>query len=69
MPAWIVKPSFKKNFHMGIFQNQKLEDALYMDQNNLPKTSTETEPVQPVDSKFIEKLDNYSAERWEVCKL
>lgn len=54
---------------MGIFQNQKLEDALYMDQNNLPKTSTETEPVQPVDSKFIEKLDNYSAERWEVCKL
>ena len=53
---------------MGIFQNQKIEDALYIDQN-APTTSTETEPVQPVDSKFIEKLDNYSAERWEVCKV
>lgn len=62
MPAWILKPSFKQNLFLGIFKNQKLQDA----EKTLESAAAAAEQAQSFDSKFIEKLDNYSSERWEV---
>jgi hypothetical protein len=59
MSSWVIKPSFKQNLFAGIFKNQKPQDAL-------SETSATSDQTQSFDPKFIEKLDNYSSERWEV---
>ena len=67
MPAWILKPSFKQNLFLGIFKNQKIQEALYTENTSNPDgTVASADQTQAYDSKLIEKLDNYSSERWEV---
>jgi hypothetical protein len=63
MSSWVIKPSFKQNLFAGIFKNQKPQDVLQ------GEAASAADQTQSFDPKFIEKLDNYSSERWEVIVI
>lgn len=54
LPAWQLKPSFRENLFSGIFEP------------NRSSSSANSDEIQPIDPKLIEKLDAYATERWEV---
>ena len=63
-PAWILKSSFKSNLMLGIFKSDVSAES---DASAAAASARmESSSDQSSDAKFIEKLDNYSLERWEV---
>ena len=63
-PAWTLKSSFKSNLMLGIFKSDVSAES---DASAAAASARmESSSDQSSDAKFIEKLDNYSLERWEV---
>jgi hypothetical protein len=66
-PAWLLKPSFKSNLMLGIFKSDvNSGPSSGADQATASSLRMQSVSDQSSDAKFIEKLDNYSLERWEV---
>jgi transcription initiation factor TFIIH subunit 4 len=78
IPAWTLKPAFKKNLFLGIVNKYSPQEMLNiqtgggdteMDVGGAGVMIGDADSVksskQAIDAKLIEKLDSYSLERWE----